>query len=238
MKALSLLAPLAVLAAPVVVPAAAVAQQRPAEPYRALGTEPVWSLTIDRATITSTPMQGRATTVAKPRPITGINGELYRARGMTVDVTHVRCSDGMSDRTYADTVRVTIGRQRLSGCGGAVVGERPGQGGGALLADTRWRISAIDGRPVRLRTPATVDFTRDRVQGKICNGYGGDYRFRRGTLTTERVIATQMYCAGGASDVENAFFRLIRQPVTVSQGNRDTMVLTAGRSSVTLRRVR
>ncbi|WP_326524115.1 META domain-containing protein [Sphingomonas sp.] len=234
MKALLLLAPLAILATP------AAAQSR-AEPYRALGTEPFWSLTIDRATITYKPMQGRATTVARPRPITGINGELYRARGMTVDITHTRCSDGMSDRTYADTVKVTIGRRTMSGCGGRVLSERPGNPGnpdGGMLSNSNWRISAIDGRPVRLERPATVGFTRDRIQGKICNGYGGGYRFHRGTLTTGQVISTQMYCAGGASDVENAFFRILRQPVKVSQGNRDTLVLTGGRSTVTLRRER
>ncbi len=205
-------------------------------PYKALGTEPFWSLNIDRNTITYRGVEGRPLTVSKPRPIIGRDGETYRTRGMTVAITHRRCSDGMSDRTYADTVRVTIGRRTLNGCGGAVVADQPP--GGSLLANTRWRIELVDGRPVRLDRPATVNFTRDRIEGKICNGFGGQYRFARGTLTTREVISTQMACAGQLGATESAFHRLISQPVRVSQGNRDTLVLTSGRLSVTLRRLR
>lgn len=205
-------------------------------PYKALGTEPFWSLSIDRDTITYRGIEGRPLTVPKPRPIIGRDGETYRARGMTIDITHRRCSDGMSDRTYTDTVRVTMGRRTLNGCGGAIVADQPP--GGSLLANTRWRIDLVDGRPVRLDQPATVNFTRDRIEGKICNAYGGQYRFARGTLTTREVISTQMACGGQLGATENAFHRLISGSVKVSQGNRDTLVLTSGRSSVTLRRMR
>lgn len=205
-------------------------------PYKAVGTEPFWSLSIDRNTISYRPMEGRVVTAPKPRPIIGRNGETYRARGMTVAITHRQCSDGMSDRTYADTVQVQIGRRTLKGCGGAVIADQPQ--GGSVLANTRWRIDLVDGRPVRLERPATVNFTRDRIEGKICNGFGGQYRYVRGTLTTRQVASTQMACGGSLGATETAFHRLIQQPVKVSQGNRDTLVLTSGRSSVTLRRQR
>jgi uncharacterized membrane protein len=202
------------------------------ESYRAIGTEPFWSLSIDRTSITFKPADGRAVTAPKPRPIVGISGESYRARGMTVDITHVRCSDGMSDRTYADTVKLTVGGRRLSGCGGPIVAAD------TLIANSSWRISAIDGRPVRLDRPATVGFTADRIQGSICNSFGGPYRFQRGTLTAGQVLSTQMACAGGASEVENAVFRALRQPLKVHRGNADTLVLSNGRTSITLRRAR
>lgn len=206
-----------------------------AQPYQALGTEPFWSLTVDRATITYRPMQGRAITVAKPRPIVGINGELYRARGMTVDITHVRCSDGMSDRIYAETVRVTIGRRTLSGCGGAIMADLPDP---SVIANTRWRIAAIDGRPVRLDRPATIAFTRDRIEGRICNGYGGRYRIARGTLTAGPIVATQMACAGELGEVERRVFAALARPLKAHSGSRDTLVLSSSRSSITLRRDR
>lgn len=225
MKALLLFAPALLIAG------AATAQPR-GDNYRAVGTEPFWSLSIDRTTIVYRPANGRSVTVAKPRPIIGINGELYRANGLTVDVTHIRCSDGMSDRTYADTVKVMVGKRRLTGCGGAIVGND------GIIAGTRWRISAIDGRPVRLAQPATVAFTADRIQGKICNGYGGNYLFVRGTLTTDQVIATQMACLGGATAVETAFFRALRQPLKVHRGSAGTLVLSNARTSVTLRQER
>ncbi|MES2338613.1 MAG: META domain-containing protein [Pseudomonadota bacterium] len=233
MKPLFLLAPVLLLSHP------AAAQPR-SDSYRAIGTEPFWSLTIDQRAITYRPMEGRPTTVAKPRPIVGINGELYRARGLTVDITHVRCSDGMSDRVYADTVKLTIGRRTLSGCGGDILttGTLGGTSGEAVIANTRWQITAIDGRPVRIDRPATVDFTSDRIQGRICNNFTGNYRFARGTLTSDRIIATRMACPGGASAVEAAFFRALETPLKVHRGNRDTLVLSNARSSVTLRRER
>lgn len=115
MKAL-LLAPALLLGLPA-------AAQPNREPYRALGTEPFWSLTIDKVTIRYEPADGRRITVAKPRPIVGINGELYRTPRITVDITHTRCSDGMSDRVYADTVQLRIGRWTYQGCGGRIISD-------------------------------------------------------------------------------------------------------------------
>lgn len=219
-----------ILALPALIAAMPAAAQ--ADRYRASGTEPFWSLTIDRGTMTYQPVDGRPVTVAKPRPIIGINGELYRTRRMTVDITHVRCSDGMSDRRYPDTVRVTIGRRTFKGCGGGndnAVENR--------LAGTNWTIAALGGRPVR-PSRATVRFTNDRVEGKICNSFGGSYALRRDTLTTEQVVATRMACPGEPMRVESAFLRLIDSPTRVRWQGRDTMVLSGRTGSVTLRRTR
>ena len=118
----------AALLAPALLAPAPVEAQWTGKPYRAVGTEPFWSVDIARRTITYRPIDGRPVTVAKPRAIEGRNGTTYRAKGMTIAITHVRCSDGMSDHTYADTVKVTIGRRQLSGCGGGVIA----RGGRAL----------------------------------------------------------------------------------------------------------
>ena len=209
------------------------AAQSDTTPYRALGTEPFWSLRIDGRTIRYEPADGRPVSVPRPRPIIGINGDLYRTPQLSVDITHVRCSDGMSDRTYADTVRVTVGRRQLKGCGGEIISEAP-----STPLTGSWRIDLLDGRPVRLDRPALLTFTGDRVSGKICNGFGGTYRFTRGTLTTRDVIGTQMACMDGRTQVENALFAALRKPLKVSQGSRrDTLVLSNGRTSMTLRRV-
>src|SRR5690349_2361346 len=78
--------------------------QSDAQPYRAVGTEPFWSLSIGTGTIRLEEPGKRPQTFAKPRPIIGFNGERYQGRGIVVDVTHVECNDGMSDRTFHDTV--------------------------------------------------------------------------------------------------------------------------------------
>lgn len=207
--------------------------QSDAEPYRALGTEPFWSLSIDGGTIRYQPAQGRTVTVAKPRPIVGINGALYRTRALTVDITHARCSDGMSDRRYADTVRLRTGGKTLSGCGGAIVG------GGHDPLTGIWRIDGVDGHPVRLRQVPTLTFAGDRVSGRICNNFNGAYLVARGTLTTREIIGTQMACIGGATEVETAVVAALRRPLKVHRGGRgDTAVLSDGRSTLTLRRMR
>lgn len=223
----------AFMLAPALLFALPTAAQSDRAPYRALGTEPFWSLTIDGRTIRYEPASGRPISVAKPRPIVGINGELYRTQRITVDITHTRCSDGMSDRVYADTVRVRIGRQALDGCGGQIVSD----GETNALTGT-WRIDALNGRPLRLERPATVTFAGNRMSGKICNGFGGTYRFERGTLTTRDIIGTQMACMDGRTHVETALLAALSRPLKVSSGSRvDTLVLSDGRSRVTLRRM-
>lgn len=81
--------------------------------YRASGTEPFWDLTIGSEMIFTD--RGTGLTVAQPTPqvISGVAGETYRTQRLEVNITHVRCNDGMSDRTYPDTVQVHVdGRYR------------------------------------------------------------------------------------------------------------------------------
>lgn len=87
--------------------------------YRALGTEPFWSLTIGR-TVMRLEEPGRPTRTYRTPPARRIPNGVRRASGPIV-VTIVRraCSDGMSDRTFPETVTVRIGARVLNGCGGA-----------------------------------------------------------------------------------------------------------------------
>jgi len=212
-----------------IVPATATAQAT----YRALGTEPFWSLTIDARTIRYEPANGRVVQVATPRKITTPRGTSYRTSTISVDIARERCSDGMSDRIYPDTVRVRIGSQTLRGCGGGAMTEaRDG------LAGT-WRIDMVDGRSVRLSQVPTLTFANGRVSGRICNSFSGDYRTQRGTLTTREVIGTQMACMDSRMSIERKVGALLAKPLKVHSGNRaDTLVLADGRSSLTLRRLR
>jgi len=86
--------------------------------YRASGTEPFWSLSIDAANITFT--QPDAAPVQQPTPavIHGFAGEIYQTPRINVNIVHARCSDGMSDRVYPDKVQITVDGKRFDGCGG------------------------------------------------------------------------------------------------------------------------
>jgi uncharacterized membrane protein len=99
--------------------AAPFAAQAQPHPFRALGTEPFWSLTIDHDRMRYQPADGQPVTAKTPQPRTIAGGKRYRTRTMTVSITHARCSDGMSDRIYPDTVTLRIGKLVRKGCGGA-----------------------------------------------------------------------------------------------------------------------
>lgn len=208
------------------------AAQSNAQPYRAVGTEPFWGLTIDGRTMRLTEPGRRDTVVTRPIARPSFNGERYLARGMTVDVTHARCSDGMSDRTYRDTVTVRVGRRTLKGCGAAVQEER------SMLANTRWTVWQINGRPVRAERPLTVNFTADRVEGKLCNGFGGRYALAGDRLRVDDVVATRMACQGPAQRAETTLFTMWRAPVRAVVSRWGTLTLTGGRDTVTLRPAR
>jgi uncharacterized membrane protein len=107
-----ILAALPLLAACAPVPPA------PSAPYHGVGTEPFWSVVIDERNVTFTLAGEQPIVQPKPKPIVGIAGEIYRTARIDVNVVHARCSDGMSDRIYPDTLQVTVDDKRFNGCGG------------------------------------------------------------------------------------------------------------------------
>lgn len=188
--------------------------------YRALGTEPFWSVTIADGTMRYQPADGRVVTVPTPRPIVGINGERYQTRRLTVDITHVRCSDGMSDRTYPDTVRVTVDGRNLNGCGGG-----PGDGGSSATLDgTSWKVANIDGTRAQF---STIAFAEGRLSGRACNRFSGNYRVEGERLIPGPIMATKMACEGPRMTEENALLGALQGPLSIRERQNGRMVLVA-----------
>jgi heat shock protein HslJ len=105
------LAPLAVL----LVAAPSVA----AKPYRALGTEPFWSLTIERKSMTFDLMDHPKVRQPTPKPRKTKYGRIYWTKRTSVAIiANQPCSDGMSDYVYRDDVTVTVDGRKFIGCGG------------------------------------------------------------------------------------------------------------------------
>jgi uncharacterized membrane protein/heat shock protein HslJ len=92
-----------------------------ANDYHASGTEPFWDISIGREMIFNDRGTGLSISQATPQVITGVAGETYRTQRLEVNITHVRCNDGMSDRTYPDTVQVHADGKLYRGCGGGGV---------------------------------------------------------------------------------------------------------------------
>ncbi len=104
-------------------PIAASPPAPPALSYEALGTEPGWALTVTPKTIIYEGNYG-SVTITEPtpprfRPVPG----RYAGTRLAVTIAPGPCNDGMSDRTYRDTVTVVADGKTVSGCGGGTIAD-------------------------------------------------------------------------------------------------------------------
>jgi heat shock protein HslJ len=210
--------------------------------YRAIGTEPFWDLEIGRDLVFTDRGSDISVTQRAPAPIQGTAGPIYRTPRLDVNITHTRCSDGMSDRTYPDTVHVTVDGRQYRGCGAPIaffsqVGETgqpnyPGPGAPVInLNGTNWRVLSINGT----RTPASnfyVNFMPDRINAKFgCNSLGASYTQNGNLLDAGAVMATRMACPD--MTFENQGSRILEQPMTIS-GLGDRITLSNRNGSIEL----
>lgn len=198
--------------------------------YRALGTEPGWTLTIDHGLIRYVGDYGRTrVTTAAPQPRPSFNGRRYVTPRITVDITRASCSDGMSDRQYPERVMVTVGHRTVRGCGGDPIVAR----GRPAAVEGKWLIESVDGHELRGGRPATITFSGGGSEGRIsgnsgCNAFGGSFNFARGTLTAGALISTKMACPGIAMIEEQSIMRLLGQPLSASTNREGKLILSAG----------
>jgi uncharacterized membrane protein len=204
-------------------------------PYRAVGTEPFWALTIDAHWMKFEAPDQRSVTVATPRVIHGFAGEIYQTRRIGVNTVHKACSDGMSDRTYPDTVQVTVDGRQYRGCGGGTaVIEAPRSD-----LDGSWRVDTIAGRPVVRGTNVSVTFNGARMNGNTgCNAFSGSYRFDRGFLTAGPLITTKRACTRFTNRQEQSLLGLLAQRLSVSSMRNGNLRLAGAGGSLVLARER
>jgi heat shock protein HslJ len=87
--------------------------------YKALGTEPFWSLGIGPRTITFDQMDQSKVRQPTPMPRKTKYGRIYWTKRISVAIiSNQPCSDGMSDYIYRDDVTVTVDGKKYLGCGG------------------------------------------------------------------------------------------------------------------------
>ncbi|MFN4358099.1 META domain-containing protein [Sphingopyxis alaskensis] len=201
--------------------------------YMALGTEPGWTLEITPARLNYAGDYGE-TMIAVPNPgaQTTTTGKRYTADRLTVEVRPGPCSDGMSDRRYADTVTVTADGKRVTGCGGDILPPD-------ALAGTSWTFVSIAGAPVAPDRPTSLAFTDDRLSGSAgCNRFSGSYRVADDMLSAGPLMATKMACPGAGMAQESAFFALMRGPVRLSFPTDGTLEISGeGGQTAVLKRV-
>ena len=203
------------------VPPALPAVEPPAIAYMALGTEPGWTLEITPTRLNYDGDYGE-TKIMVPNPGAkpSLNGRTYVTDRLSVVIKNAPCSDGMSDRRFADTVRVIAGGRTLHGCGGTILAPD-------TLAGSNWIFVSIGGAAVAKDRPATLQFDGNRISGSAgCNRFSGGYSAEGGTLTAGPLMATEMACPGAGSTQENAFFKLVAAPVSLTFAGDGTLILT------------
>ncbi|OHD09542.1 META domain-containing protein [Sphingopyxis sp. RIFCSPHIGHO2_12_FULL_65_19] len=193
----------------------------PPAAYMALGTEPGWTLEITPSRLSYDGDYGE-TKIMVPNPgaraVT--NGEHYVTDRLKVEIARGECSDGMSDRRYADTVTVVADGKTVKGCGGKILPP-------ADIAGTSWTFVSIGGKPVAPDRPTSLQFDGVRLSGSAgCNRFSGSYSVADGTLAAGPLVATKMACPGAGMAQESAFFVLMRGPVSLSFPTDGTLILT------------
>ena len=199
------------------------------EIYRALGTEPFWTVTIAEGRMTYEGLGERRFSVPAPAARPTFNGRRYETDRLTLDITHGECSDGMSDRRYADTVLVLIDGRTLHGCGGEILAP-------ASLAGTAWSIVEIDGAAVSGEA-YHLRFGEGRISGQAgCNRFSGSYSESESVLTAGPIAATRMACPGPRMDHERRVLELLSGPVRIEYPDGDTLQLAGSGGTIRLRR--
>lgn len=202
--------------------------------YMALGTEPFWNLEVTPARLNFNRPDAAHIFVANPgwRMVSG--ARVIRSARMTVTVLPGPCSDGMSERAYADRVTVVVDGTMYRGCGG---GEMPTPA--ASLERSGWRITAVNGQPAVAGVEADLNFAEGRMSGTAgCNRLSGSFAQERDRLSCGGIIATRMACMGPRGEQENRVLAILRQPLTIRFGERMTMTWTApDGSNIALRRL-
>ena len=201
----------------------------PGSVYRAVGTEPFWDLTIDERQMVFTD-RGNNVAVAQPTPrvIVGIAGEIYQSPRLGVNIVHRQCSDGMSDRVYADTVQLDVDGRRYNGCGGGAVAP-------ATLAGSNWRVVSVNGRQTPPGGQFFMQFEANRVSAKLgCNGLGADYSVTANVLDLGPVIGTRMACPDMTFETQGS--TILDQPMTMAWIGGDRLALTSAAGTIELTR--
>ena len=192
--------------------------------YKAVGTEPGWSLTVRRARMDYAGDYGEVN-IAEPTPpnFRAAHGT-YRSGKLQVTISAGPCSDGMSDLIYRQTVRVTAEGRTVSGCGGGTIAPN-------TLAGTSWSVVSVNGRPVSGGGDYYVQFSDKTLSAKFgCNAMGGAYSVNGDHLSVGNLQQTLMGCPEPAATFESEASALLRSNVRIEKidGTRMRLVSEAG----------
>jgi uncharacterized membrane protein len=199
--------------------------------YRALGTEPFWSLELtgDQMIFTEANAPGVRIVEPLPRPIHGFAGDIYQGRRINLNIVrNTRCSDGMSDRVYPDRVQVRIDERSFEGCGGET--SMP-----VSLENSSWSVESLNGRPLPGGERYFVRFQDGRLQARFgCNSLSAPVQQDGMRLVPGALVATRMACTNMTDETEAA--NILRLPADLGWSAGDRLTISNSGGTMVLRR--
>jgi len=198
--------------------------------YKAVGNEPGWNLTIRPARMDYAGDYGEVN-IAEPTPpnFRPAHGT-YRSGKLQLTISAGPCSDGMSDLTYRQTVRVTADGRTVSGCGGGTIAEN-------TLAGTNWAVIAVNGKPAPIQGDYYVRFAAKEISARFgCNSMSGQYNLNGDHLSTAGMVQTEMACGEPAMSFEREAGVLFRSNIRVERVGGERLRLVSEAGTIELKR--
>jgi heat shock protein HslJ len=198
--------------------------------YKAVGTEPGWSLTVRAARMDYAGDYGEVN-IAEPTPpdFRAAQGT-YRSGKLRLTISSGPCSDGMSDLIYRQTVRVTADGRTVSGCGGGTIAPN-------TLAGTSWSVVSVNGKAPSAGGNYFIQFSDKTLNAKFgCNSMGGGYRLNGDHLSVGNLIQTEMACPEPSMTFEREAGVLLRSNIRVEKIGGERLRLVSEAGTIELRR--
>lgn len=180
----------------------------PTEPFRALGQEPPWTVSLAAGEIAVSLGYEQQTEIL-PLLAATTEGRVTRFRAampgkrFAMDVARRKCNDSMSGMPYPYVAAIEFDGQALVGCGGEPID---------LLAGREWVVEDLDGGGIIDRSRVTLEFdlAESRVHGRAsCNRYTGGYTLTGEGIRFGNAAATMMACPDALMNQERKFFRIL-----------------------------
>lgn len=179
---------------------------RPAPKVRptvARGNEPFWMLQITGTEGELSRMGEDPIPFTVSKPVVTETQQTWTATepALELRLTQGVCHDSMTGMPYPSTAALTLGSERLSGCGGEPI----------ELLQGPWIVRALPGSKVSTNQPASFRIGPDgEVSGHGgCNRFGSKVTLSGEGLSFEPAMATKMACEGVRMDQENALLLLL-----------------------------
>ncbi len=193
--------------------------------FEARGNEPFWHATIEGGELLLTRPFEEQGTRRVPVEVKTANrhGREFAATlddlPITLTVARQLCEDSMSGAQYPAQVRLTVGDDEYTGCGG----DRQ-----RLLRGAVWVVEDLAGAGIIDRSRITIEFLEDnRMAGRAsCNRYTGSYQLRGEGIAVGPVASTRMACAPALMNQEDRFLSLLDQVSSVRIGKHGELLLS------------